>query len=136
MRILNEDDLRLIRLLEKQTRAEIKDCIQQEEWLTIIVHNGIEQAIGAKGENAKRIERIMKKRIKIVQWNADIKQFIKNVFAPYPISEISEENGKVILKAPDYKTRGMLIGKSASTLRHNEAVIKRFFNVNEIKVAE
>jgi transcription antitermination factor NusA-like protein len=77
----------------------------------------------------------MNKRIRVIQWDEDKDQFIKNTFSPYQISNIIEKDGKITLEASDYKTRGMLIGRNASTLRTNETIIRRYFPIGELRVA-
>ncbi|MAF34884.1 NusA-like transcription termination signal-binding factor [Candidatus Woesearchaeota archaeon] len=134
-RTLNEDDLKLMGLFEKRTGAVLKDCIKTGEIIAFIVLQGLEKAIGPGGKNIKSLEKAMNKRIRVIQWDEDKDQFIKNTFSPYQISNIIEKDGKITLEASDYKTRGMLIGRNASTLRTNETIIRRYFPIGELRVA-
>ena len=45
-----------------------------------------------------------------------------------------EEGGIVFLDPKDLKTRGLLIGRGASNLRFFEAIVKRYFPIDELKV--
>ena len=68
------------------------------------------------------------------EFNPDLIQFIKNVVFPSKVKDIVEEEGVITITPPDSETRGYLIGKSASNLRNTEEVVKRYFELEEIKV--
>jgi len=133
-RTLTEQDLRLIRLVEQRTGAVIKDCIISEDTVALIVLDGVEKAIGQQGRNVRELERILKKRVRLIQWNDEMEQFVKNAFAPGEIASIKEKEGVLILEAPTYQARGLLIGRSAQTLRTNEAILKRYFPIQQVRV--
>jgi transcription antitermination factor NusA-like protein len=90
--------------------------------------------VGKGGANIRNLEAKLRKKIKVVEHSSDLLQFIKNVVAPLGVSELSEEDGVVTLIAKDLKTRGLLIGRSASNLRFFESIVKRFYPINELKV--
>lgn len=123
-------------LFEKITRARLKDCIMQEnDNIVFIVENGeIAKAIGKQGVNVKKLEKALNKRIKIVEFNEDLEQFIRNLVAPLKVEHVVQEDEKVILTAKDLKTRGLLIGRNASHLRGFEAIIQRYFPIQELRV--
>ena len=66
--------MKYMQIFENLTRARLKDCILTEDQLICVVEeNEIGRAIGKGGSNVRRIEGILKKKIKIVEFNSDIR---------------------------------------------------------------
>ncbi len=132
----NIDAMKFMSLFETMTRAKLKDCIISENLVTFIVEeNQIAKAIGKKGANVKNLERVLNKKIKIVEFSDDMIRFIQNLAYPAKIKEAVQEDRIVKITAADTQSRGWLIGRGASILRSHEAIVKRFFDIDEIKVA-
>lgn len=122
---------------ERMTGAKLKDCIIKEQQVIFIVEPGnIGKAIGPKGVNVKRLENALKKKVKIVEFSHELVSFIKNLAYPIDVKEVREkDDGVVVIVPPDLKSRGLLIGRNAQTLRAYEAVVQRYFSIKELKVA-
>ncbi|MDP6647913.1 MAG: NusA-like transcription termination signal-binding factor, partial [Candidatus Woesearchaeota archaeon] len=131
----NSDVMKYISLFESVTRAKIRDCIVNEAIIFIVHENEMGKAIGKQGSNIKKIENIMKKKIKLVEFNNDVSQFIQNLIYPIKAKEVKEENGIVTIYGSDTKTRGMLIGRDKHNLNSINGIVKRYFGVTEVKVA-
>ena len=129
--------MKFISIFESITRAALKDCFEQNGRIIFVVKQGeIGKAIGKKGINTRKLERILKKRIKIIEFNPDLLVFVQNVVFPSKVKEIKEEEGVVIIIPPDSETRGYLIGKSASNLRNTEEVVGVLIGQNKQKLIE
>ena len=127
--------MKFMSLFESITRSKLKDCIIKENMILFIVQpNEIGKAVGAKGVNVRKLERILKKKIKIVEFNPEPVNFIKNLVHPLQVKEITEDKGTYTLAPVDLKTRGLLIGRNATHLRAYEEIIKRYFPLKELKV--
>jgi len=127
--------MKFMSLFESITRSKLKDCIIKDTLVLFIVQpNEIGKAVGAKGVNVRKLERILKKKIKIVEFSPEPVNFIKNLVHPLQVKEITEDEGVYIMTPVDLKTRGMLIGRNASHLRAYEDIIKRYFPIKELKV--
>lgn len=127
--------MKFISIFESLTGSALKDCFEQNDKLIFVVKQGeIGKAIGRKGINTKKLERILKKKIKIIEFNPELLRFIQNVVFPLKVKEIKSEDSIVIITPPDSETRGYLIGKGAVNLRNTEATVKRYFEITEIKV--
>lgn len=127
--------IKFISMFESLTKASVKDCFMQGEKLVFIIkENQIGRALGKGGSNIKRLENTFKKKIKIAEFNPDLLQFIKNLVYPLQVKDIKEEEEVVIITPPDSKTRGYLIGRAAVNLRNTEDIVKRYFDIKEIKV--
>ena len=127
--------MKYISLFEALTRSKLKDCFELDERLVFIVQPGeIGKAIGKKAANVKRLENILKRKIRIIEFNPDIVEFMSNVIYPIKAKAIEYNNNIIVISSPDSHSRGILIGKGAETLRNNEKIVKRYFEIHEIKV--
>ncbi len=127
--------MKIISLFETITHVSAKDCIDGDSRMVFIVpENQIARAIGKKGANIRKLEKMLNRKIKIVEFNSNLIQFIRNLVYPVKIKDAKEENKVVTLVAEDLTGRGMLIGRNAQNLRNLEAMSRRYFDLKEIKV--
>lgn len=129
--------MKILSCFELVTHSCVKDFIAENGLLLFIVNEGkAGKAVGPKGANAKKLEGMFKKRIKIVEFSPEPVSFIKNLVYPLKIANIAEEDGIFIIAPVDSKTRSLLIGKGACNLRFYESVVKRHFPIKELKVGK
>ncbi|MBS3113156.1 NusA-like transcription termination signal-binding factor [Candidatus Woesearchaeota archaeon] len=128
--------MKYISLFESITRTNVDDAFQQDEIVYFIVKEGMAgKAIGKKGINYKKIEGILKKKVRIIENSKDLSKFIENIIYPLKLANIEIEPTIIKLTAVDTKTRGILIGRGGINLRSTETIVKRYFNdLVEIKV--
>ena len=128
--------MKFMSLFENITQAKLKDCFVDDfkQTIFVVVEGQIGKAIGKKGSNVKRIESMLNKRIKIVEFSQDMIQFVKNIIYPIQAKEIAEEEGIITITPAETKSRGFLIGRGAANLRNYEKIVKRYFDISEIKV--
>ena len=129
------DTMKLMALFEAVTHSKLKDCIISEILVTLIVEDGeIGKAVGKGGINAKSLESKLNKKVRIVEFSDDLVKFIQNITYPAKIKEVVNEDGIVTITSADSQSRGLLIGRGASILRSYESIVKRYFDIQEIKV--
>lgn len=129
------DSMKFLSLFQSITHTNVKDCIVESGRMTFVVPQGeIGKAVGKNGVNVKKLEKALNRKIKIVEFNPEIIQFIKNLVYPLNVMDVTEEDGKVIITPSDSKSRGLLIGRNAQNLRGYEGIAKRYFKINELRV--
>jgi N utilization substance protein A len=127
--------MKFISLFESLTKAEVKDCFEMGERLVFIVKEGnIGKALGKGGNNVRRLEEMLNKKLRIIEFNNDLLQFIQNVVYPLKAKDIVEEDGVITITPPDSLTRGYLIGRGAVNLNITKGIVKRYFEIKDIKV--
>jgi len=132
----NIDAMKFMSMFESMTKAKLKDCIISESMITFIVEeNEIAKAIGKGGANVRKLESMLNKKVKIAEFSDDLAKFIQSLAYPAKIREIKKDGRIVVITAADTQSRGLIIGRGASVLRAYEAIVKRFFDIDEIKVA-
>lgn len=126
--------MKLMSLFASMTGVSPKDCIDNNGYLFIVPEGTIAKAIGKGGVNTKRIEKAVKRKIKIVEFNPLVVKFVQNMMYPATCKNVVEKDGIVTVESQDHKSRGIMIGRNAQTLRETESVVKRYFDIKEIKV--
>jgi len=126
--------MQYISMFESLTGARVKDCIVNDIIFFVIQENEMGKAIGKQGSNIRRVENTLKKKIKLVEFNSDVAQFVGNLIYPLKPKEIKEEEGNVVIYGPDMRTKGMLIGRDRRNIKRVNDIVKRYFEVEEVKV--
>ncbi|MFA5796859.1 MAG: NusA-like transcription termination signal-binding factor [Candidatus Woesearchaeota archaeon] len=127
--------IKIINLFEQITHARVKDAFYMKDLLTFVVYEGdMFKALGKNLEHLHRIETLLKRKVKIVEFNTDLIRFITNLLYPYKVQEIKEDGHIVTITDSDMKTKGLIIGAKAQNLRAYESIVKKYFDVEEIKV--
>ena len=121
-------------LFESMTGAKVKDCVSDDKLVFIIEENEMGKAIGKNGANIKRIEKALKRKIKLAEFSNDVAQFIRNMTYPAEITEIKKEDDGIIIQGKDVNSKAMLIGRERQNLNHLKDIVRRYFNIKEIKV--
>ena len=126
--------MKLIMLFESMTGAKVKDCISNEKLIFIIQENEMGKAIGKNGVNVKRMENKLRKKIKLVEFTNNIAGFVKNMIYPVEAKDILFDKGIVTIHGKDASAKAILIGRERQKIEHLSDIVKRYFDVKEIKV--
>jgi|TARA_B100002003_G_scaffold242238_1_gene265028 N utilization substance protein A len=121
-------------LFESISGAKLKDCIVDNDLLFIVEEGQIGKAIGKKAANVRMLENVLKKKIRIIEFNPDISGFIKNLIYPINAKEINQEDGVVTIAVDGIDAKSRLIGRDRKNINFVKSIVKRYFSVEEIKV--
>ncbi|NQU78584.1 NusA-like transcription termination signal-binding factor [Candidatus Woesearchaeota archaeon] len=135
--VYDEDTMQKMSLFESITKSKLKDFFDDpiQARLVFIVQAGqLWKALGKGSVNVKKLENAFKRKIKIVEFSDDLVTFIKNMAHPLKVFNVTQEDKIVTIQHEDMQTKGLLIGKNARNLRNMETNIRRYFDVEEIKV--
>ena len=130
----DEQALNFISIFESLTGAKVKDCMIDDNVLLIIEKGNMGLAIGKGGSNLKRVERTLKKTIKIIEFDDNVEKFILNYVYPISNIQVTKEDKNIIIKGNDKKTRAFLIGREKSNLKKMISIVKRYFDISDISV--
>jgi len=122
-------------LMEKITRAKVKDCFTDEEGTIffVVAPGELGRAIGKGASNIKRLQQELQRKIKVIEYNDSVVEFVKNIIYPLRVQSITEEQGAVVIKEINKKAKSLLIGRQGRNLKLINRAVKRFFQ-HEIKV--
>lgn len=134
---LDQETLELSSLMERITNARVKDCFKDEanETIYLIVAPGeLGKAIGKGGSNIRLVQEKVGKKVRVIEYSDNLATFVRNLIYPLNVAEISEEAGNLIIRDESKKTKSLLIGREGRNLKLLNRAVRRFFNVNEVKV--
>ena len=131
---LDQKDLAYTTLLEQLSGAQVKDCFQNEQVVYFVISPGdMGRAIGKKGMHIKRLEKEFKKKVKMVEYDEDVRVFVARLIAPLLVKDISLQEQYVVLKPEQRKTKSLLIGRDAKHLHLLERGLLRLYQ-RQIKI--
>ncbi len=81
------------------------------------------------------MEALLKKRVKVVEYDAEATKFVTNLCAPAKIASVVVEGDTATITPVDFQNRGLIIGKNANILRKYEMITKRYFPIEHLRVA-
>ena len=123
----------LINIFEKSTGAKVKDFFNEGETLVFVVHpKELRKAVEKGGEKIRRLSMVMKKRIRVIEFNEDIEKFAMNLL--YPLKPETEfHDGVLLIKGKDAQEKGKIFGREKTNFKRIQAIIHKYFKV-EVKV--
>ncbi|MDO8555889.1 MAG: NusA-like transcription termination signal-binding factor [Nanoarchaeota archaeon] len=127
-------DLQLIgyvNVFENVTRAKVKEVFyDQQETLVFIIEEGdAGKAIGKHGSNVKRLAALIKKRIKIIEYNTQLLPFVKNCLFPVIPKNITQEENTIIITTKDGHDKSLLYGREKSNFKNIQMIVNKFYPV-------
>lgn len=131
MREFDTDTLRIIAAFENITGTEVRDCIRNDYIFFLVNEGKIAMAIGKNGQMIKTAERMLGKPIKVFEWAADPKAFIKNLIPQAQKIEIGKDGASVSLNSKD---RGTVIGKGGYHINIIREFLERNSDIKSLRV--
>ena len=122
---------RYIEELRILTRATAFDCVIDDRFdrvIYVIRQGDMGLAIGKKGENIKRLQNVLGKRIEMVEYAEIPDAFIANIFKPAEVVGIERagENGPVNVLVNKKSDLGIAIGKAGCNIEKARILCRRF----------
>lgn len=97
-------------------------------------------AIGKKGENIRRMQNVLGKRIEMVEYADDMNEFIANIFRPVEITRVEkDQNSNTIIVSLQKKSDlGTAIGKKGANIEKARLLMRKFWGVElgDLKIDE
>jgi len=135
---LTEKEMRYISLFEAATGASVIDCLEEGETLIFVVRKGdMGKALARKGSRIKEIARMVKRKVKVIEFADEAGRFIKNALQPAEILDpvrLSEkaDGRKIMVVTVNPRDKGIAIGKDGRTIEIVRQLAKRHFNIDHI----
>jgi len=124
-----------ITLFENISGASIKDCFEEEEGLLFIVKEGnVKRALGPDNRNLRRIQSLLKKKIRIIAFSKEPEKFINNLLYPIRAEKVEIEGKTLKITASDTRSKGRIFGRSKENLRKIKEMVKKYYDLDEVDV--
>lgn len=127
---IDMQDIRYLNLFSKVTRINTRFCFKYNEAIFFCVPKHLlSKAIGEKAINIKRINEVLKKRIRIIacpEGIESIKSFIESIVSPVTFKEIEVRGDEVILTAGG-QSKAALLGRNKRRLLEMQKIVADYF---------
>lgn len=135
---LDTDSIKIINFFEKYTKVHAKDCIIEPANVIFIVEEGkAGKAIGKKGLTISELEKKLNKKIRIFEWSDNLEKFVTNLAPQAKSVKLEDVKGKNVLTVSvDAGKRGLLIGKGGTNINRIKSILRRYHNIDEIKLQQ
>lgn len=125
---------RYIEELRILTKSTALDCVIDDRFdrvIYVIRPGDMGLAIGKKGENIRRLQNVLGKRIEMVEFADSANAFIANIFKPAEITgiESSVETGPVNVIVRQRSDLGIAIGKAGCNIEKARILCRRFYAI-------
>ena len=118
-------------LFGKVTRVNTRFCFKYNEAIVFCVPmRFVSQAVGQGGKNIKKLNEILRKRIKVVpkpRGIQDAKKFIEAIVSPVKFNELEVAEHEIILTAGSH-SKAALIGRNKRRLIEMQSIVRDFFD--------
>ena len=129
---LGMDELQYISVIEKITKARVKDCVLIEGELVVVVGEGeMGLAIGRNGENAEKVRETIGKKVSFIEFSEVTEKFIRKLFAPAVLESVEVDGETVRLKARETQR---VIGKGGKRRKRAETLLDRHFGIKNVVI--
>lgn len=131
------NSIKLITFFESLTGVNVRDCLIDEKSNTVffVVEEGqIGLAIGKNGRSVRNAEKIIKKRIKVIEFSKDLSTFVRKVI-PHVVDVTirNKENKTTTVEVRvEKRNKAIVIGRDGKNLKLYRELLQRNFNVAEL----
>ncbi|MCD6215748.1 MAG: NusA-like transcription termination signal-binding factor [Candidatus Aenigmarchaeota archaeon] len=129
---LDYQTIKQIDVIQKFSGTDIIDCINTSSTIYFVVAQGqYGKIVGKKGAKIKAAEKLFKKKIKIFEYDSNIKSFIKNII---PSAKDIIIKDKKIFVHVHKKDRAKAIGSHGENVKTIKTFMQRIFGMEDLKV--
>lgn len=128
--------LKHISLFREVTNVEAVDCILGDDRVFFVVEKGkVGLAVGKNGRNVKKLEKLINKNIVVLELTEDVIKFLKSLLKLVGVKDVEFEkrDKEIIIKANRIK-KGRIIGKGGSNIKLIRKLLKRHFDLEDIRL--
>ncbi|WCM38030.1 NusA-like transcription termination signal-binding factor [Saccharolobus islandicus] len=137
---LTPEEIRYISLFQEVTRANVRDCIIDNENNRIIFlvdSKDMGVAIGKSGINVKKLRKIIGKDIELVAYSDNLEELVKNLMSPARVRSVKVVNTsskKSVYINIDPQDKGLAIGKNGRNVARAKLILKRYMDIDNVVI--
>jgi len=136
---LSDEARRLLAMFEDETDATVRDCLIDDEHdrvIFLVKAGEMGKAIGAGGEQVKRVEEHLGREVKLVEDARTAEDFVANALAPAAVYNvtISENDDTVAYAEVAQEDRGAAIGTDGKNIEAARELAARHHDIDGIEL--
>ena len=136
--LLSNENMQYINMASKITKADILDCVIEDDKLIFIVRQGqLGVAIGIKAKNLEKLRGVFKKTIKFVEYHPNREQFIINLCKPYKIKNVTiegEDDSPIAKIDVEVSDKSKIIGKGGKNIEIIRQLAQRHHSFKDVQI--
>ncbi len=134
--VIDMQRMRYLNLFEKISKVRTRFCFIYNETIFFCVPKRfMSKAIGEKAKNIKKLNEILRKKIKIIvmpETQNDIEKFFEAIVSPVVFKNFEIKDKEVIVSASK-QSKAALFGRNKKRFHEMQEIMKNFFN-KEFKI--
>ena len=136
---INNETFRFLNAFGTLTGVSALDCFELNKEIVYVVEPGkIGIAVGKGGSNIKKVENLLKKRIRLIEFSSDPLTFIRNAVYPLKITNsylsTKSSGDKVLNIKVNAKLKKALNRESRKMLKLLNTIMARQFSAYKLEV--
>jgi len=138
---LTAKEMGLIALFETMTGAVVEDCVvdDQNDRIIFVVRKGqVGLAIGRGGRKIKLLEKLMRKRLEVVEYSEDVREFLTNALKPVRVQGIRlterPDGRKIAVVSVDPRDKAKAIGKNGKNAQKLRLLARKYFGIDNVMI--
>jgi len=131
--VIGFKERRYIEELRILTKSIAIDCIVDDGFdriIYVVKKGDMGLAIGKNGDNIRRMQKVLGKRIEMVEEGGSFDEFVRNILRPIAVLKIEEESDtekrRIVIKKKD--DLGIAIGRGGCNAEKVRLLCRRMYN--------
>ncbi len=130
---LEREEIFFINALDEATGVIAKDCIVGKNIITFLVKSpDMGRAIGAKGENTKNLSKKLNRKVEVVGFYDDPKEFFEKAMQGVEVKEVIVRENSLVVKVNSTDKREILI--DGGKFKRIKKLAERNYSVDSVKL--
>lgn len=132
--IIGFKERRYIEELRIITKSTAIDCIIDDSFdrvIYVVRRGDMGIAIGKNGENIRKMQKVLGKRVEMVEEAENLQEFVKHIFRPVEVSsqQPATEDSPMNIFVPNKSDLGIAIGRGGANVEKARLLCRRFYHV-------
>ena len=138
---LTAKEMGLIALFQTFTGASVEDCIiddKNDRIIFVVKQGNVGLAIGRGGRRIKMLERLLRKRLEVVEYVDDAREFLINALRPVRVQgfRLTEkpDGRRIAVITVDPRDKARAIGKNGRNAEKLRLLAKKYFDIDNVVI--
>ncbi len=138
---LTAKEMSLIALFETVTGAAVEDCIVDDDngrIIFVVKKGNVGLAIGRGGRKIRLLERLMRKRLEVVEYCEDAREFLANALKPVNVQGIrlteKPDGRKIAVITVDPRDKARAIGRNGRNAEKLRMLARKYFGIDNVVI--
>lgn len=129
--IFDQAIIGFINVFERMTKAKVKDCYFDDGELVMVIMPGMMGlAVGKGGVNIKKFSARAKKKVKLIEYRDDPKEFVERLILPVKAKEVRLDDDVIVVVANNVVEKGKIFGRDKTNFKKIQTLVSKYFKMD------